>query len=387
MALVVRVDFPVLGLPIAQLVVIALLVVACFRRPTRTLEVWFPLIASLLLVFLAVGSLANDISPIQRLGNIAILFTMTAFLASGRIDVASTIKGVAAALVINAGLFFTGIAPDNYNGVLTGFIADKNVAGMFHAVIPLLLFLTVDRSKVLLRAVILIGGAGLLMLTDSRTSMAAFALGVMWLIVARWLGPGLRVLLAGGLLGAFLWADHNLAGIGDYGISRAGSDALREQIDTASRAKAEAAPWYGDGLGTAVVTFESGDRWFFHNSYDALVVEGGIVLLIGMLGLYLLAGVGVFTSTDRDDPRHGVAAAAIVVLLCAFRLGEVFFAPIGLFVIGIGLALTSEKLPAPRPWAAPDPWRDERSLIPGGPPRGGTKPDRDGVVEGVTGSH
>ncbi len=361
MALVVRVDFPTLGLPTAQIVLIVLLAVACFRRPTRTLEVWFPLIAGLLLAFLAVESLVNDVSPIQRLGNIAILFTMTAFLASGRIDVASTIKGIAAALVINAGLFYAGVAPDNYGGVLTGYLSDKNVAGMFHAVIPLLLVLTVDRSKVVLRALILVAGAGLLVLTDSRTSMAAFALGVVWLVVARWLGPGLRFLLAGGLLGVFLWADHNLAGFGRYGTARAGSDALREQIDTASRAKAEAAPWYGDGLGTATVTFEDGDRWFFHNSYDALIVEGGIVLLVGMLGLYLLAGVGVFTSTDRNDPRHGVAAGAIVVLLCAFRLGEVFFAPIGLFVVGVGLALTAEKLPAPHPWASPDPWRAQRA--------------------------
>ena len=80
-----------------------------------------------------------------------------------------------------------------------------------------------------------------------------------------------------------------------------------------------------------------------------------------MIGLYLLAGVGVITTTDRHDPRHGVAAAAMVVLLCAFRLGEVFFAPIGLFVIGIGLALTAAKLPPPHPWSAPDPWRASRA--------------------------
>lgn len=344
--LIVRLPAPGLPVPLAQVALMALLVVVAFRRPTRTVPAWFPVMCAVLVLWLLTVSVVGEVDFVRRLGNIVLLLTMAGFLASGRIHVTSAIKGLAGALVVNIGLFYAGIAPDNYGGALTGLIADKNVAGMFHAIVPLLLVLAVPRERLLTRFAILAAGGAALVLTDSRTSMAAYAAGVLWLLVAPHLRSGLRAVLAVAIATGFLWADSNLASIGSYSESRAGSDALRARIDEAAGAKAALAPWYGEGLGTAVADLD-GQTWFFHNSYDALRVEGGYVLMVLVVGLYLLTGLGMFLRTDRHDPRHGVAAATVVVLLCATRLGEVFFAPIGLFVIGVGAALAAERLAPP----------------------------------------
>lgn len=340
--LVVRLPAPGTNLPIAQLAIILLVVVALFRRPVRRFPAWFGVLSALAISVAVVASVLGEVDFFRRLGNIALLFVMAGFLASGRIHVTSAIKGVAIALVLNIGLFFARLAPDTYGGVLTGFIGDKNVAGLFHAIIPFLLVLTVPPHRRVLRAAILVIGAGALVLTDSRTSMAAYAMGLVWFLLAPRLSRMLRVLLGVVLAVGFWWADQNLSTFGAYSVSRAGSDALRARIDEAAAAKAALAPWYGEGLGTAVADID-GVQWYFHNSYDALRVEGGYLLMVVVVVLYLVAGLGLTVRATRDDPRHGVAAATLVILLCATRLGEVFFAGIGLFVVGVGTALVSSQ--------------------------------------------
>ncbi|MBO0981007.1 hypothetical protein [Microbacterium sp. SD291] len=340
--LVYRVAVPGVPVPIPQLAVIALIGIALFRRPTRSFSAapWFPMVAPLLLAFLFIETWANGLSPERRGTNIAVLLLMAAFLASGRIDVGSAIKGLGVALALNTVLFYAGIAPDDYAGKLTGFLQDKNAAALVYAVVAILLGMTTRRLW--LRLVYLAAGAAAMIATDSRTTMAAYGAAVVFLLCGRWLRRALQSLILAAGVFFFFWAENNLASVGTYELTREGSDQFRMRIDQAAGLKAQAAPWYGSGLGEATVDLDSG-TWFFHNSYDALVVEGGAVLLVAIVAAYAITGLGLsFTHRVEVDvtsyQSRAITAATLVVMLCAVRLGEVFFAPIGMFVLGVGLA-------------------------------------------------
>lgn len=350
MLLVYRIAVPGVPLPIPQLAAIALVLIGLFRAPTRSFSTasWYPVIAIGLLGFLAVETLINDLDPLRRGLNIASLMLFAAFLATGRIDVGSVIKGLGVGLALNALLFYLHLAPDDYQGKLTGFLQDKNAAALVYAVGAVLLAMVT--RKMLWRVLILVAGGAAVVLTDSRTTMAAYAVAVVFLLVSGRMHRVVELLALTIGVFIFLWADDNLTKLGDYAVTREGSDAFRLRIDTASSLKAQGAPWYGDGLGTATVHLDSG-TWFFHNSYEGLIVEGGIVLLVVMLAIYLVTGLGLSTRVEIDAlsfQSRAITAATAIVCMCALRLGEVFFAPIGFLVIGIGLARLLGPVP-PRP--------------------------------------
>ncbi|REJ08057.1 hypothetical protein DY023_01980 [Microbacterium bovistercoris] len=349
MLLIYRIAVPGVPLPIPQLAAIVLIGVALFRRPTRSFATawWYPLMTPLLLLFLVVETWANGLAPERRAGNLAVLMLFAAFLASGRIDIGSVLKGLGFALALNAVLFYVGVAPDDYEGKLTGYLQDKNAAALVYAVVAVLLLFVVRRTW--LHVLILIGGAAAIVATDSRTTMAAFAISLLFLFGSRWLRRGFQIVLLLGCVLLFLWADANLSTWGDYSVTREGSDEFRMRIDTASSLKAQAAPWYGNGLGQATVNLDSG-TWFFHNSYEALVVEGGLVLLVVVLAMYAITGLGLSTRVQVDVltlQSRSITAATLIIFLCATRLGEVFFAPIGFLVLGIGLARLLAPIKSP----------------------------------------
>lgn len=335
--------------PAAQTAVIGLLLISLFRRPPRSLRAvaWYPFLCLGLLGFAVAISAVNGLDLERRAGNIGLLMLMAAFLASGRIDVASAIKGIGVALTLNAALFAAGVAPDAYQGALTGYLQDKNVAGLYYGVAALLLAATLQRRW--LRSAVLAAAGLAVVATDSRTSMAAYACGILWLVVTPRLGLAFRALTGVGIAALFVWAEANLSTAGVYGVERAGSDALRERILQASFDRVALAPWSGGGLGTATADVD-GIAWFFHNSYLALLAEGGVVLLVGVLAIYAVAGFGLLPRRPETFARHAVGAATVVVLLCATQLGEVFFAPMSFVVVGAGLALLAER----RPEAAAD---------------------------------
>ncbi|WP_168203781.1 hypothetical protein [Humibacter ginsenosidimutans] len=339
---VVRISLIGGSIPTAQLALVLLVAVAAFRRPTRSLGLarWFPWLALVLIAYAALETLYNGVDPLRRAANIVILAFTAAFMASGRIDVGSVIKGLGLGLAVNVGLFYLHLAPNDYDGRLTGLLQDPNAAGLYYAVGTILL--TVVVRRVWLRAGILVLGALAVVDTGSRTGMAAYAAAVIWLCCTQRLGRAFQVLLGAALTGAFVWANLTIAqGIGVIATDRAGSDALRARIDAASLVKTAATPWYGDGLAQGVVHLE-GATWFFNSSYEDLIVEGGVIFAVGILLCYVLAGFGmrarssVIRVTDYDT--RVVAAATLVVFYCASRLGEVFLSPAGFLVLGVGLA-------------------------------------------------
>jgi len=332
-------------LPLSDVAALVLIAIAACRRPQRSLlsTSWYVYGMVFLLVYLAVVAVVNDIDPFRRLIRFAILAVLAGFIASKRIDLRSMMIGVGVGLVLNTVLFYAGLAPDDYVGVLTGYLQDKNRAGLYFAIIPLLMLVVV--RPLWARIVILVAGAGALYLTDSRTSMAAFVAAIIWLCVSGRLGGMFRALLALAIYLAFNWSEDNLAEIGKY-AARSGSDLLRSRIDAAADIKVANAPWYGLGIGEGEVTV-AGGQWLFHNSYQVLLVEGGWVMLVGVVALFVVVGFGIGVGTGAPRVRTveviAIEAATVATLLCALRLGEVFFTLPTFMMLGIGLLLIGEE--------------------------------------------
>ena len=327
-------------LSLGLIAVTGLVVVAALRRPAwgRTGLGWLLVAAVVLLGYLvSVSLLTPDESlsgwPKRALRLLLVLLFLVSIV-TGRLHLPSLVRGMAIGLLGNAVLFYAGIAPAPYGAYLSGFLLDKNVAGMVYLVVGLLLAGLV--STRLRRALVLLATSAAVWGTGSRTSLAALGCALAWFWLRPRLRPWGRLLLAGGLALLVRLLEVDYAQVGVF-VERVGSDNLRARIDAASQVKLDATPWFGSGLGTAFVPIE-GDTFFFHNSYWSALVEGGWVLLVAYVGVHVWFGIGP-TRTGPPIARWATAAEAanVAVLVCALRLGEVFGTTGAALALGAGL--------------------------------------------------
>lgn len=306
----------------------------------------------LALTFVVISSLTAGVSTssdvFRRAIRILIVVALAVLIADRRIHFKSLMLGMGCGMLINALAFYAGIAPDNYGGYLTGWLIDKNVAGMYHGIVPLILFgLFTERWQ---RCTILLFAMPLLFLTGSRTSMGALILGVLWILFAQKANIFLKVILGFFFGWIFEWMQTNFADSSVFG-DRTGTDWFREQIDIASWAKTEAAPWNGLGFGQATVVLPGERSMYFHNSYWTLLVEGGWPWTIAILAItFYAAFIWKQAGQIRNEERNLTAEAATVFLaVCSWRLGEVMLTIPWAFAVGYALSLTAlpkkEKLP------------------------------------------
>ncbi|MBT2519653.1 O-antigen ligase [Arthrobacter sp. ISL-28] len=327
-----------LAIPASDVAAIIMIGFAAFRRPQRSLgsAAWFAPLFIILLVYLAFGSMYNEVDWTRRAFRLAVMAVLVVWIVTGRIDIAAGLKGLGAGLVINAGLFYIGAAPNNYGGVLTGYLGDKNVAGLYYSLIPMLTLVWLRRRKYQVLCLSLAAFA--VFLTGSRTAMAAFACGILWLVLSRHFKSLPRLVLVIIVFLTLQFVESNFAQVGIFS-NREGSDILRERIENAAVEKSALAPWYGLGLGESYVVMES-DRWFFHDSYLALYVEGGWIMLFSVLGLYLRTGLRGFLANSRSQSTIIIQAATLVLLVCASKLGEVFLSLPGFILIACAIINT-----------------------------------------------
>ncbi|MFC6353343.1 O-antigen ligase family protein [Rothia nasimurium] len=345
---------PVIAFPLN--VAIAILLIAIRINKPSSYEVpklgVFIAIFILALSFVMISSLTAGVSTsedvIRRTIRILIVFMLALLIADRRIHFKSLMLGLGIGMLVNALAFYAGIAPDNYGGNLTGWLNDKNVAGMYHGIIPVILFGLFTKNWQ--RAVIAIFALPLLFETGSRTSMGAFIIGVLWILFAQKANLLVKVILGLFCGWIFEWMQENFADNAVFG-DRTGTDWYRELIDTAAWEKTSSAPWNGLGFGQATVILPNGDDMYFHNSYWTLFVEGGWPWTIAILGSTFLA---VFVWKQRDQQqtseRNLTAEAATVFLaVCSWRLGEVMLTIPWAFAVGYALSLTAipkkERLP------------------------------------------
>ncbi|MSS44849.1 zinc ABC transporter permease [Cutibacterium sp. WCA-380-WT-3A] len=265
-----------------------------------------------------------------------VLFSMC--IAQGRILWPSFIAGYAFGLLaINIPVNSTSLRSPGYQGYLVGFLGDKNVAGLVYAVVGILALAVLRSTRT--KMIVVLAFAVALFFTGSRTSMMAFAAGCVWIFVRNRLALFLRLFIA--LMGwmGIRWVEENLARVGVFS-DRMGTDWFRGIIEVATAAKVNASPWYGNGLGTAWVMISENRRMWFHDSYAALRIEGGIPLFLAVVGLFVFVVWGLTDQrTETSDNQAIVEGAAVTVLVCAWKLGEVFFTVPAFVVIGISLCV------------------------------------------------
>lgn len=322
---------PGIGLPFNQLMVFMIVGYAVTRKPVFELGKWSKLFVlfGLLLAYVALVSAFADPSEYasdwtRRLLRLVAMTALIYVIAVGQIHLRSAIIGYSTALLFNAVLFFAGLAPDTYGGYLTGYLGDKNFAGLVHAIFALLVMTALIKRWQ--QITVLIVSSFLLWETGSRTSLAALLFAYLWIMLAPRLIPAAKV----ALLGVFWWAigfiTEDFADASVFG-DRTGTDALRARIDEMSWAKVQQTGFFGQGLGEAYVYDFAGERtWFFHNSYWSAFVEGGWIWAIGVVAVTLLVAVQPLSSNKRQSLYQFVGQGlGIALLICALRLGEVFY--------------------------------------------------------------
>lgn len=320
--------------------VLGLIGLASLRPPARPLVGlrWLPPALVLFLGWTAFVSLVSADDSLygwqKRELRLALMAVYLLILLSGRVHYASVVRGMAAGLALNAVLFFAGVAPTPYGEFLSGYLLDKNQAGLAYAAVGLLLagLVSSRRRMVLVLAIT----SALVWTTGSRTSLAALTCGIAWFLLRPRLSRFGRLVLALALAAFVTVLENDYARIGVF-ADRGGTDWFRARIDAASKLKLESAPWQGSGLGEAWVHLQSGD-FLFHNAYWGALMEGGWVLL----GAYLVVTVVFAIGPVRPGPpvgpwASGAEAANVVVLVCAFRLGEVFGATTAVTALAAGL--------------------------------------------------
>ncbi|WP_067781993.1 hypothetical protein [Actinomyces vulturis] len=319
----------------SDLAMAGIILIGLSRNPTRQLRSAETIIAAYIPLAFYLYIVSSDIGTpaIIRLSRITAMIVAAIVISSGQIHIKSLLAGIFSTIVINIPLFYLGIAPASYEGSLTGFLGDKNLAGAIMACyFIILLSIFPKKIQILLSPVFLFT----IYLTNSRTSISAFLAAITWLLLRRFM-TNVPLKIFGIFIGytTLNYATENFAHEGDF-ESHAGSDILRARIDAATEAKNSIAPWHGTGLTTAQVELE-GRNWFFHNSYRGLFQEGGWPFLIIFLLFIAIFCLSLFKSGPSTGLPLYTEAATIALLVCSWRLGEVFLSTP--FCVLYGLAL------------------------------------------------
>ena len=186
------------------------------------------------------------------------------------------------------------------------------------------------------------------MLTQSRGTLLAASFCLGWWFVGRRLRPssGLALLSSTSFLVSLLPNALKQAGLFS---NRAGSDVLRETIFSQSWSAAIRGFWIGNGAGAARVEIYGAYRFYFHNSYLALVSEGGILTAIVVVSIVLTAFIRL-VSLPLLQRDIWLEMALIAVAVCALYLGEVLLDLTSAIAIGLAFKRVAQaRSVAPNP--------------------------------------
>lgn len=354
------------GVPTQELLIGVLVFIAFFRTPAHQLRITRNLVPVFAggFIFIAIVSATAVSTPDaadwrMRLLRIVATTIYAYCLATDRINLKATVYGFVAALLVNIPVNYVfGLAySDSYGDFLTGFISDKNVSGLAYCVLGVLFF--AHQKTRTSRILVAVGAMGSLYLTGSRTSMAAFAFAILWVVVSPKLPSIVKWALAVGMFWVVDYIENNFAQVGSF-EDRQGSDILRNRIDGATEIKLGEIPWYGSGLGEAYVVLDE-RTWFFHNSFWTAQVEGGYPWLVLVLVLTLFAMGRPFKSLMSREQLVS-QALAVALLLCASRLGEVFFTLF--WGLAVAYAMQAERTDADLAKRIDEEGYDLRPLLP-----------------------
>lgn len=337
---------PGTGAPVNELAAIAIVALSLVRSPNtqRRVPPWLILGLAGILTMLVLSSLFHDLTPVRRVAHVAAYAGLVWALATGRVSLLSAARGLALSLAVCVLHGIATLGASAYEGRLTGVLNDPNAAAFMLVTLGAVSVphLRSPQLRLALVAILVLG----VVLTFSRTGLLAVVFGALWILVGRRLrilGAGLAV---AGLVYVVSSLPDDLRLFGPF-AARTGSDELRERIADLEADKLAHAPWYGNGPGTATVDVD-GDTFFFHNSYLAVLNEGGWPTLF--LVVALLAGAFLLLSrAARDGDRQAIWAQVgiIGVLVCAVNLGEVLLDLPTAVVLGFAVSTALRKVHPP----------------------------------------
>lgn len=327
-------------LPLGELLMV-LAVFSAFmtlRTGAYRMPRWARLALGALVAVLVASTVVNglfDYDAFKRLLHIAVFALVIVGLVRGLLPRMVALRGLQLGMILTVLSGYVLLPRSNYAGRFTGFFADPNVAGLFIVVVGSVALSGIERlrNRVLFVAWLLPG----LVLTYSRTAILAAMVVALWVLVGRRMRaiPAFGAVLLTALAIAIL--PTSLQSIGPFG-DREGSDQLRNRVASEELALVSEKPVLGHGAGTATVMVNYGTtRFYFHNSYLALVQEGGVFAL----GLMMVLQIGTFLAllalkTTERQPFLGGAVVGVWVM--AINLGEVLLALSTAVAIGFALS-------------------------------------------------
>ena len=340
---------PGLSLPLSELVVGFAVLVALLRRPGRATRppAWLSIGLWSVFALLGLSTILNGLETFEaakRMAHVLLYVLLALTLARGSIPRRAAASGLGLGLVLSAGVgmmaALTDLVPIHYAGHLTGLswrltglFGDPNVAG--YLLVALGSIAVAGRRPGWPRTTLALFLAGAVVLTLSRTSLLALGFGAIWILIGRRLRPALGLGLIAVLGVAVAFLPTAIQSVGPF-QNRVGSDELRARIVASELQAISDERLLGHGAGTATVVIDNGLVFFFHDSYLALVAEGGFATLL-VLSIVLLS---VFWRLVSLPPRWRdpwLEVSLIAVAVCAINLGEVLLELTAAVAIGLAV--------------------------------------------------
>ncbi|GAB2974528.1 O-antigen ligase family protein [Nocardioides montaniterrae] len=346
------------GLPVGELALGLVTLLAMTKRPTRLPPPLMTALIAAVPTWMLAAAVIDGVSPYRRLLHLALWGLLALCIGQGRIHLQTMARGFATGLVVSLGAGLFGQVARNehgavaYSGRLTGYVGDPNTAGYYVLVLGLVACAYMgSRRQVVL---FLMTATPLLVLTWSRTSLFAATACVVWLLIGHRISPVLGVLFLSGLVYGFARFPDTLKQIGPFS-DRNGSDELRRRIDAGAAHLVDTAGLTGHGPGTSLVPDwnQPGNFWFFHNSYNSIINEGGWIAFALVIGLLVITML-LLTRLEIRHRNGWVEAALISLSVVAINLGEV------LLELPAAVALGAAAYHLGRPPAAVQEEREER---------------------------
>lgn len=320
---------PGLNLPMNELMLTSALLLAVAQNPgnLRRLPGFAKVTAAVLMSAMSISAVLNsglDLATGKRLGHLALYCGIYLAIAAGLFPLRSIQKGllVGISLASLSGILYlaAGITPRAYEGRLTGqLFGDPNPAALMILALGAL-SIEIIRAGWRRNSVIALLAIPFI-LTQSRGALLALGFCVAWWFLGRRLRPsaGLSLLATVVVIASVL--KESIQNLGIFS-SRAGSDVLRGEILTKSIESARNNFWFGDGPGFNVLSVFSQYDFFFHNSFLALISEGGIIAAVAVVSLMVMTVIRMCAlPVPLRNPWFEMALISILVV--AFHLGEV----------------------------------------------------------------
>lgn len=334
-----KLHVPASPLPIGESIML-LAVLSAFltlKEGLFPLPRWARLSLGIVVATLVVSTLVNglfDYQTTKRLLHVAV-YTLTIIgLVRGLLPRRMAVRGLQVGLAISVASGML-LPQRGYVGRLTGFFGDPNVAGLMIVSLGTVALTGFQRARyrVVFGLFLLTG----LAMTYSRTAILAALMVFLWFWIGRKLKPipAVGVVVLAAVVIAVL--PTSLQSIGPFS-DRTGSDQLRDRVATQEVGLVKQSPIIGHGPGTATVMVNFGaNKFFFHNSYLALIQEGGVITL-GFVMVLLLGTFLALMSLDTTDRQLLLESSIIGVWVMGINLGEVFLDLSAAVVIGFSLA-------------------------------------------------